>query len=217
MSSSAGQPGARASRIPEATTRRLSLYLRVLTELEDAGAATVSSRGIADRARLNPAQLRKDLAYFGAFGVRGVGYDVSELRHIIAGILGLDRRVRAVIVGAGNLGSALGDYPGFGVGGFEIVALFDVVPDKIGHRTRTGRPIEHIDMLDATIAEQEVEIAIIAVPAEAAQEVVDRLVAAGIRAILNFAPSRPDVPEGILVRHVDLKVELESLSFFLQR
>lgn len=201
--------------IPEVTTRRLSLYLRVLTDLQDAGVSTVSSSRIAERCDLNPAQVRKDLSRFGGFGTRGVGYKVPDLRAVIEGILGLDRGRRVIIVGAGNLGNALGDYPGFNRGGFDVVGLFDVLPDKIGQKTRGGRPIHAIDDLVDLIGDRGAAIGIVAVPATSAQEVVDRLVAAGVRAILNFAPSRPRVPEGISIRHVDLSVELESLSFFL--
>lgn len=200
---------------PEATTRRLSLYLRVLSELADQNVASTSSRMIALRCDLNPSQVRKDLAHFGGFGVRGVGYDVERLRQVIAGILGLDRRIGVAIVGAGNLGSALADYPGFNSGGVEIVALFDVSPDKIGTRTRLGRPVLEVASLARVVAEREIQLAIVAVPAAAAQEAVDRLVAAGVSAILNFAPTRPAVPERICIRHVDLKVELESLTYFL--
>ena len=202
--------------VPEATTRRLSLYLRVLADLETAGTATVSSRGIASLCRLNPAQVRKDLARFGGFGVRGVGYNVAELRQVVATLLGLDTDSRVVIVGAGNLGQALADYPGFHGGGFEIVALFDVRDEIVGTESRRGHPVHHIDDLEHLIRESDVRIGMVAVPAANAEEVVERLVAAGVRGIVNFAPVRPDVPEGIAVRNVDLKVELESLSFFLR-
>ena len=202
--------------VPEATTRRLSLYLRVLTDLERTGADTVSSRGIADLCRLNPAQVRKDLSRFGAFGVRGVGYDVTELRQIVAGLLGLDSDSRVVIVGAGNLGQALADYPGFHGGGFEIVALFDVREEIVGTVSRRGHPVYHIDQLERVIREADVGIGMVAVPAVNAEDVVARLVRGGVRGIVNFAPVRPEVPAGIAVRNVDLKIELESLSFFLR-
>jgi redox-sensing transcriptional repressor len=203
-------------RVPEATTRRLSLYLRVLADLEAAGTATVSSRGIATLCRLNPAQVRKDLARFGGFGVRGIGYDVTELRQVVATLLGLDTESRVVIVGAGNLGQALADYPGFHGGGFEIVALFDVRDEVVGTSSRRGHPVYHIDDLERLIRETDVRIGMVAVPAANAEEVIARLVAAGVRGIVNFAPVRPRVPDGIAVRNVDLKVELESLSFFLR-
>ena len=204
------------AKVPEATTRRLSLYLRVLTDLERAGEDTVSSRGIADLCRLNPAQVRKDLSRFGAFGVRGVGYEVTELRRIVAELLGLDTASRVVIIGAGNLGQALADYPGFHGGGFEIVALFDVRDEVIGTVSRRGHPVHHIDELERIIGETDVRIGMVAVPAANADEVVGRLISGGVRGLVNFAPVRPEVPEGITVRNVDLKVELESLSFFLR-
>lgn len=204
------------ARVSEATTRRLSLYLRVLTDLERAGADTVSSRGIADLCRLNPAQVRKDLSRFGAFGVRGVGYDVTDLRETVLGLLGLDTDSPVVIVGAGNLGQALADYPGFDGGGFEIVALFDVRDEIVGTVSRRGHPVYHIDELERVIREADVRIGMVAVPAANAEEVVERLVLGGVRGLVNFAPVRPKVPEGIAVRNVDLKIELESLSFFLR-
>ncbi len=204
------------ARIPEATTRRLSLYLRVLTDLERTGADTVSSRGIADLCRLNPAQVRKDLSRFGAFGVRGIGYDVAELREIVAGLLGLDTASRVVIIGAGNLGQALADYPGFHGGGFEIVALFDVLDEMVGTVSRRGHPVHHIDDLERIVRADGVRIGMVAVPAANAEDVVERLAKAGVRGIVNFAPVRPEVPEGVAVRNVDLTVELESLSFFLR-
>ncbi len=203
-------------RIPEPTTRRLSLYLRVLTDLEATGAGTVSSRGIADRCRLNPAQVRKDLSRFGGFGVRGVGYDVPELRYVVAKLLGVDTESRVVIVGAGNLGQALADYPGFHGGGFEIVALLDIREEVVGTVSRRGHPVHHTDELERLVRDEGVRIGMVAVPAANAENVVERLVAAGVRGIVNFAPVRPQVPDGIAVRNVDLRVELESLSFFLR-
>ena len=204
-----------AAAIPEPTTRRLSLYLRILAQLQEAGRSTVSSGAIATCACLKPAQVRKDLAHVGAAGVPGVGYRIEQLRTAIARRLGLDRSRRVVIVGAGNLGSALGNYPGFDRGGFHVVALFDVAEDKIGRRTRSGRPVLPLERLEQVVDREGVEIGIVAVPGPQAQAVVDRLVAAGIRAVLNFAPVRPLVPHGIRIRHVDLRVELESLAHYL--
>jgi redox-sensing transcriptional repressor len=200
-------------RVSELTANRLSLYLRVLTQLEEQGTATVSSRAMAEALGLTSSQVRRDLASFGAFGVRGVGYDVTRLRAELERILGLDRTLRVVIVGAGNLGNALADYPGFEGGGLKVVALFDVDPGKVGEQTRGGVHIHHLDELEAIAGK--VDVGIVAVPAEAAQVVVDRLVEAGIRAVLNFAPLRPRVPEGFRCKSVDLTLELESLSFFL--
>lgn len=199
-------------RVSELIANRLSLYLRFLTQLEERGTATVSSRSMADHLGVTSAQVRRDLASFGGFGVRGVGYEVTQLRGELERILGLDRTLRVVIVGAGNLGHALADYPGFGGGGLKVVALFDVDPGKVGKQTRGGVPIQHLDDLERVTA---VDVGIVAVPAEAAQGVVDSLVAAGVRAVLNFAPVRPRVPPGFRCKSVDLTVELESLSFFL--
>ena len=201
-------------RVSELTASRLSLYLRFLSQLEDGETATVSSRAMADNLGVTSAQVRRDLASFGAFGVRGVGYEVKQLRVELERILGLDRTLHLVIIGAGNLGHALADYPGFGGGGLKVVALFDVDPDKVGGETRGGIPIYHLDNLES-VAAGKVDVGIVSVPAEAAQGVVDRLVAAGIRAVLNFAPVRPRVPQGFRCRSVDLTLELESLSFFL--
>lgn len=202
-------------RVSEFTASRLSLYLRYLSQLEETGIDTVSSKAMAEHLHLNSSQVRKDLACFGEFGVRGVGYRVRDLRRQIERILGLDRTVRVVIVGAGNLGSALAGYAGFNGGGFEIVALFDVDPRKVGGITRSGKPVHSLERLKRVVGSEGVEVGIVAVPAEAAQEVVDLLVGAGVRAVLNFAPVRPRVPERIRCKNVDLKVELETLSFFL--
>jgi len=174
----------------------------------------VSSRAMADNLGVTSAQVRRDLASFGEFGVRGVGYEVKQLRVELERILGLDRTLHVVIVGAGNLGHALADYPGFGSGGLKVVALFDVDPDKVGGETRGGIPIYHLDDLGSMVVGK-VDVGIVSVPAEAAQGVVDCLVAAGIRAVLNFAPVRPRVPQGFRCKSVDLTLELESLSFFL--
>lgn len=202
------------ARVSELTASRLSLYLRVLIQLEEHGTVTVASRAMAEGLGVTSAQVRRDLASFGGFGVRGVGYDVKQLRIELERILGLDRTLHVAIVGAGNLGHALADYPGFGGGGLKVVALFDIDPDKVGRHTRGGVPIHHLDDIES-VTTAKLDVGIVAVPAEAAQRVVDRLVAAGIRAVLNFAPVRPRVPEGFRCRSVDLTLELESLSFFL--
>lgn len=199
----------------ELTTNRLSVYLRCLTELEAEGIATVSSHTLAEHFHLNAAQIRKDLAYFGEFGVRGVGYYVGDLTRHLRQILGLDRRLRAAIIGAGNLGLALADYPGFGKDGFEIVALFDVDPAKVGQQSRSGLPIYDLATFAARARTEGVSIAVIAVPGPEAQRVADVVTAAGIRAILNFSPGALQVPTGVKVNSVDLTVALESLSFFL--
>jgi redox-sensing transcriptional repressor len=206
---------AAADQISELTTNRLSVYLRCLNTLEAAGVRTISSKALADQFHLNAAQIRKDLAYFGEFGIRGVGYYVKELKRHLRQILGLERRVRVAIMGAGNLGLALADYPGFRVEGFEIAALFDTERTKIGRRSRTGVRINNIDDLRTIVKRDKIGIAVIAVPAESAQPVVDAVVEAGIKAILNFSPGALTVPPEVKLKSVDLTVSLESLSFFL--
>jgi redox-sensing transcriptional repressor len=201
--------------VSELTTNRLSIYLRCLTELDVAGVETISSQGLAEQFKLNAAQIRKDLAYFGEFGVRGVGYYVKELRRHLRQILGIDRGVAVAIMGAGNLGLALADYPGFRDEGFEIVAMFDQSRDKIGHRSRAGVPIYDIRDLRKIVRRERIQIGVVAVPAAAAQPVVNTVVAAGIKAVLNFSPGAIRVPDGIKLKNMDLTVSLESLSFFL--
>lgn len=201
--------------VSEFTTARLSVYLRCLDALDALGVKTVSSNLLAERFDLNAAQIRKDLATFGEFGVRGVGYYVGELRQHLRQILGLGRTLRMVILGAGNLGLALADYPGFRADGFEIVALFDVAEDKVGQPSRGGLVIRHVRELRTFAAAARVDIAVVAVPASAAQAVVDEIVGAGIRAILNFSPGKLRVPESVKLKSADLTVSLESLAFFL--
>jgi redox-sensing transcriptional repressor len=201
--------------VSELTTNRLSVYLRCLNALDAAGVRTVSSQALAEQFHLNAAQIRKDLAYFGEFGVRGVGYYVRELRSHLRQILGLDQRVRVGIMGAGNLGLALADYPGFQIEGFEIAALFDTVREKIGEHSRGGVPIFDIADLRRIVRKERIRIAVIAVPAAAAASVVQTVVGAGIKAILNFSPGAIKVPDDVKIKSVDLTVSLESLSFFL--
>jgi redox-sensing transcriptional repressor len=162
-------------------------------------------------------ELTTALAYFGEFGVRGVGYYVKDLRRHIREILGLNRQIKVIIMGAGNLGLALADYPGFRHDGFEIVALFDTAREKVGQYSRGGVVIRALKDLDKFVEREKVEIAAIAVPAAAAQSVVDLVVEAGVRAILNFSPGALRVPRGAKLKNVDLTVSLESLSFFLAR
>ncbi len=201
--------------ISELTTNRLSVYLRSLNALDATGVRTVSSQALAEQFHLNAAQIRKDLAYFGEFGVRGVGYYVKELRRHLRQILGIDRGVCVAILGAGNLGLALADYPGFREEGFEIVAMFDTAREKIGHRSRAGVPIYDVRDLRKVVRREHIGIAVVAVPAGAAQDVVNVIAAAGIKAILNFSPGAVRVPEGVKLKSMDLTVSLESLSFFL--
>ena len=194
--------------ISELTISRLSIYLRCVEELLDAGVETVSSQQLAKRFNLNSAQIRKDLAYFGEFGVRGVGYNVSQLRQYVVEILGLDRERRLVIVGAGNLGSALCHHSGFSGGNFLVVGMLDSDPSRIGDATPVGLLVEDAARLPEIVAQRQVEVGIITTPAGSAQAVCDRMVDAGLRAILNFAPIRLRAPESVLVKSVDLKVHL---------
>jgi redox-sensing transcriptional repressor len=202
--------------IPEATVARLAVYLRVLSALADAGRSTVSSGELATAAGVNPAGLRKDLSHLGPCGVRGVGYEVATLRDRISGVLGVERSRACVLVGIGNLGSALADYAGFGSRGFEFVGLFDASPARIGQRIGglTVRPIEELE--DVVLTTQ-ASIGVITTPAEVAQAVCDRLAAAGVRSILNFAPVTLAAPDGVDVRKVDLSVELQVLAFVGQQ
>lgn len=201
----------------ELTAGRLSVYLRCLNVLDAAGVKTISSKALAERFQLNAAQIRKDLAYFGEFGIRGVGYYVKELKRHLRMILGLDRTVRVAILGAGNLGLALADYPGFRQEGFAIVALFDAERSKIGRRSKGGVRIHDISELRRLVRRDQIDIAVVAVPADSAQGVVNTAVSAGIRAVLNFSPGTIKVPPGVKLKNVDLTVSLESLSFFLAR
>jgi redox-sensing transcriptional repressor len=201
--------------VSELTTNRLSVYLRSLNQLEAAGVETISSQALAEQFHLNAAQIRKDLAYFGEFGVRGVGYYVKDLKRHLRQILGLDRKLRVAVMGAGNLGLALADYPGFKREGFEIVAMFDVADAKIGDESRSGVPIYDLRELKKIVRKEKIDIAVIAVPAESAQHVLEQVVHAGIKAVLNFSPGALKVPAGIKMKSVDLTVSLESLSFYL--
>jgi len=198
-------------RISESTVRRLSHYYRVLEEVEAEGGRLISSHRLAEREGVTSAQVRKDLSSFGSFGRRGLGYHVEHLRDEIRALLGLDRRWRACVVGAGHIGTALLGYRGFADQGFDIVAAFDADPDRVG-RTLDGltvRPMSQLSPRDGF------EIGVIATPAAAAQVVADALVAAGVQGILNFAPRKLRVPEAVTVRAVDMTMEFESLSYAL--
>ncbi len=196
------------------TIRRLSVYTRCLLQLEEDGVKTISSEELAERFNLNSAQVRKDLAYFGEFGVRGTGYYVSGLKAELQKILGLDREWQVALVGYGNLGSALFHYKGFTRQGFRITVIFDADPQKAG-RSVEGVPILSLRELSQEAKGRNLQIGIIAVPAESAQAVAERLVAAGVKAILNFAPSRLKIPKDVRLQNVDLSIELETLSFYL--
>ena len=206
----------RAIKIPEKTVTRLSIYLRCLEELENDGVVSVSSRQLADRFGLNSAQVRKDLAYFGQFGVRGLGYYITPLRHSLEGILGLKRDWEVALVGLGNLGSALIRYKGFREKGFNLSAVFDQDPAKIGRR------VEGIQVMDASkivpvIRKRRIKIAILAVPAVTSQAVLDLLVEAGVTAVLNFVPAQLTAPDSVKLQNVDLAVLLKTLSYHAAR
>jgi len=202
-------------RIADSTVRRLSLYLRFLEESAQRGLTTISSDELARRGGTTSAQVRKDLSFFGSFGKRGLGYSVPELSSSLREILGLGRRWRVLIVGAGKIGTALAQYHGFAQRGFHVVAVYDRDPRKIG--TKWGAlVVRDTAELEHDLAEQPVDIAVVATPAEEAQPVVDRLVAAGISAVLNFAPVQLSVPSEVTLRHVNMAMELEALSFALR-
>jgi len=202
--------------VASSTVRRLSLYLQFLHECERQGLATVSSGALAERGGASPAQVRKDLSFFGSFGRRGVGYSVPLLAGRLREILGLVRRYRVVLVGAGRVGAALAAYPGFRQRGFDVVAVYDADPARIGG-TVDGLVVRSHERLEADLAAERADIAVIATPAGAAQGVADRLVAAGVRALLNFAPVTLAVPPAVAVSDVNMGLELEALSYALHR
>ena len=208
----------KSEKISELTTNRLSVYLRCLNLLAAAGVKTISSRALADQFGLNSAQIRKDLAYFGEFGTRGVGYSVDELRRYITEILGLDTAHRVGIVGAGNLGTALANYNGFTASNFTVVALFDNDRAKIGHRVgRAEIPVQDVRRIARVVRDEQIDVGVIAVPARVAQRALNQVMSAGIKAVLNFAPVRLHARLGVKVKTVDLTISLESLSYFLAR
>ena len=203
-------------KISELTTNRLSVYLRCLNELTAAGIKTVSSQELAEQFNLNSAQIRKDLGYFGEFGVRGIGYFVSDLREHLTKILGLDQPHRVGIVGAGRLGTALANYNGLEKSNFTVVALLDNDNGKIGQRIGPDRiPVHDVKKIARVVRDEGIDVAVIAVPARAAQRVLNQIVAAGVKAILNFAPAPLVARLGVKVKTVDLTTSLESLSYFL--
>ncbi|WP_107774829.1 redox-sensing transcriptional repressor Rex [Nocardioides sediminis] len=202
--------------IPEATVARLPVYLRALVGLAEAGTATCSSEELAAAAGVNSAKLRKDLSHLGSYGTRGVGYDVEYLRYQIAREIGVTQDWPVVIVGIGNLGHALANYSGFRSRGFRVVALLDADPERHDELV-AGIDVRPFDDLESIVADQGVAIGVIATPAVAAQAVADRMVAAGITSILNFAPTVLAVPEGVDVRKVDLSIELQILAYHVQR
>jgi len=206
----------KSEKISELTTARLSIYLRCLNTLHSAGIKTISSQSLAEQFNLNSAQIRKDLGYFGEFGVRGVGYYVEDLRDHIIKILGLDNPHRVGIVGAGRLGTALANYNGFERSNFTVVALFDNDAQKIGKRIGEGKVLVHdVEKIAEIIRAEAIDIVVISVPARVAQKVLNQVMSAGVKAVLNFAPVSLQSRRGVKVKTVDLSTSLESLSYFL--
>jgi len=202
--------------IPKKAIYRLSIYQRGLSKLQENGKETVSSSALAGAAGVKPAQLRKDLAYFGQFGKRGLGYSVSELRDAILEVLGREQLQPVVMVGAGNLGVALLRYRGFEKGGFEVVAAFDAVPEAVVSRG-VSVPVYGQDEVARFVRENDVKLAILCVPGGVAQEAANELVDAGVQGILNFSPTLLQVPDAVTVNNVDLALELENLSYFVSQ
>jgi len=201
-------------KVPEGTISRLFIYLREITELTKINIHTISSAELGERVNLSDAQVRKDLGYFGQFGVSGAGYNTGELKAALEKILGKDKTWNVAVVGVGHLGSALLTYPGFKERGLNIVAAFEADARKIGRQLK-DITVQSIDELPKAIAEKKVSIGIIAVPTTDAQEVADKLIKAGVECILNFAPTTLNVPENVKVKDVHLSRELETLSYFL--
>ena len=208
----------KSEKISELTTNRLSVYLRCLNALSAAGIKSISSQALAEQFNLNSAQIRKDLGYFGEFGVRGVGYYIEDLRRHITKILGLDKPHRVGIVGAGRLGTALANYKGFGRSNFTVVALFDNDAEKIGRRVGEEKVLIHdVRKMPGLVIEEMIDVMVIAVPARVAQKVLNQIMSAGIKAVLNFAPASLNARLDVKVKTVDLTTSLESLSYFLVR
>jgi redox-sensing transcriptional repressor len=209
-------PDRNRRRIPDATVARLPVYLRILVEQGEEGVESVSSERLAELAGVNAAKVRKDLSYLGSYGTRGVGYEVGYLVYQVRRELGLTHDWPVVIVGAGNLGQALAGYGGFGARGYPVAGIVDIDPSKVGS-VLGGNRVRHIDELPQIVQSRQVNIGVIVTPAAAAQDAADRLVAAGITSILNFAPTVINVPRAVEVRKVDLALELQILSYHEQR
>jgi redox-sensing transcriptional repressor len=201
--------------VPEVVIQRLPLYIRVLTQFASSGEEVVSSEQLGTRLQMTPAQIRKDLSYFGRFGKQGRGYDITMLETELRTILGLDRTWNAAVIGMGRLGRAVVSYPGFAPEGFNITAAFDA-SDAIVGKTISGLKVELISDLAKSVAEFNIQIGIVTVPIAHAQEVIDALVDAGIRSILNYAPLSPQVPEGVTVRGIDPVLSLQSMTYYIR-
>lgn len=200
--------------IADSTVRRLSAYLRFLEDFENRGLSTISSDELARRGGTTSAQVRKDLSFFGSFGKRGLGYSVPELAGRLREILGLGKQWKVIIIGAGKIGAALVQYRGFKQRGFHILAAYDSKPEKVG-KTLEGIPVRDIGQLEKDVHREPPDIAVVTVPSESAQSVVDRVVRAGIKAVLNFAPTQIHVPPDVTVKTVNMAIELEGLAFAL--
>jgi redox-sensing transcriptional repressor len=207
------RPGLSGRELPEATLRRLPLYLRALIDAGDEHHVVISSDELASRAGVNAPQVRKDLSYLGSYGTRGIGYEVGALRQHINRRLGLNREYNVAVVGAGNLGQALGHYRGFAERGFHVVAAFDVDPAKVGRHLGTAEVFPLSDLAEV-VRTKDITMALIATPASVAQEVADRLVEAGVTSLLNFAPTVLNIPVNVSARKVDLAVELQILGYY---
>jgi redox-sensing transcriptional repressor len=203
-----------AKRIADSTVRRLSAYLRFLEDFEGRGLTTISSAELARRGGTTSAQVRKDLSFFGSFGKRGLGYSVPELAGRLREILGLGREWKVIILGAGKIGAALAQYRGFRQRGFQILAAYDASSEKIGRRL-DGVPVRDIAHLERDVRQEQPDIAVLTVPADEAQAVLDRVVKTGIKAVLNFAPTQLQSPPDVTVKTVNMAMELEGLSYAL--
>jgi redox-sensing transcriptional repressor len=201
--------------VPEVVIQRLPLYVRVLTQYSSAGNEVISSEQLGSQLQMTPAQIRKDLSYFGRFGKQGRGYDVAMLESQLRTILGLDRTWNAAVIGMGRLGRAVVSYPGFAPEGFNIVAAFDT-SDKIVGKTISDLDVHSITRLSEIVKELEIKIGIVTVPIDHAQEVIDALVEAGIKSILNYAPLSPQVPEGVTIRGIDPVLSLQSMTYYIR-
>ncbi len=201
--------------VPEVVIQRLPLYVRVLTQFTNAGEDVISSEQLGSMLQMTPAQIRKDLSYFGRFGKQGRGYDIAMLEGQLRAILGLDRTWNAAVIGMGRLGRAVVSYPGFAPEGFNILAAFDSNDDIVG-QTISDLKVESISRLTKSVKELEIKIGIVTVPIDQAQGVIDALVEAGIRSILNYAPLSPQVPDGVIVRGIDPVLSLQSMTYYIR-
>ncbi len=203
------------AKVPEASIKRLSVYMRALKELERREVEVISSAELAGICGINAAQIRKDLTYFGEFGIRGVGYFVKELHFDIRRVLGLNEQRNVAIIGVGNLGKALASYRNFSEHGYNFVAAFDVDPAKIGTLLTGGIKVENLADIARVVEEKRIDMAIVTTPAAAAQDAVDAAAAAGVRGILNFAPTQVNEPPGVHIKRVDLTTEFDNLAYHL--